>query len=485
MGQDRGEAVSLSQLDSPDSAQPTRREQGSRGSALDRVRGGLSSPGGGTRQSPVDEEETPSAEASAGRRSWPFFARFEWMIALRYLRARRKEGFISVIAGFSFLGILLGVATLIIVLAVMNGFRKELLDKILGLNGHLLIQPLDSPLSDWAAVADRIAKVNGVTLAAPVVVGQALASSQFDSGGVLVHGIRGQDLSRLGSIASNLRQGSLNDFDAGQGIAIGRRLADKLSVHAGDRVTLVSPRGAVTPMGTTPRIKPYNVAAVFEIGMSEYDSGIIFMALPEAQAYFNRGEAVDGIEVYTEDPDKIDRFRRLVAEAAVRPIFMVDWRQRNKTFFGALQVERNVMFLILTLIVLVAALNIVSGLIMLVKDKGRDIGILRTMGATQGAIMRIFLITGSAIGVVGTVFGLLVGVLICINIESIRQFLSLLVGSDIFPAELYFLSHLPAEMDPAETTAVVVMALTLSFLATLYPSWRAARLDPVEALRYE
>jgi lipoprotein-releasing system permease protein len=413
------------------------------------------------------------------------FAAFEWMLSLRYLRARRKEGFISVIAGFSFIGILLGVMTLIIVLAVMNGFRKELLEKILGLNGHLLVQPLESPLNDWTAVAERIAKVPGVTLAAPVVVGQALASSQYDSSGVLVHGIRGQDLSRLGTIASTIRQGTLENFDAGQGLAIGRRLAEKLSVHAGDRVTLVAPRGAVTPMGTTPRIKPYNTAAVFEIGMSEYDLGIVFMALPEAQAYFNRGESVDGIEVYTDNPDKIDQFRRLVAEAAARPIFMVDWRQRNRTFFGALQVERNVMFLILTLIVVVAALNIVSGLIMLVKDKGHDIAILRTMGATQGAIMRVFLITGSSIGVVGTFTGFIVGLLVCMNVEAIRQFLSWLTGSKIFPEELYFLSRLPAEMDPAETIAVVVMALTLSFLATLYPSWRAARLDPVEALRYE
>jgi lipoprotein-releasing system permease protein len=413
------------------------------------------------------------------------FAAFEWMLSLRYLRARRKEGFISVIAGFSFLGIMLGVATLIVVLAVMNGFRKELLDKILGLNGHLLVQPLESPLNDWAAVAERIARVPGVTLAAPVVVGQALASSQFDSSGVLVHGIRAQDLGRLGAIAGNIRQGTLENFDAGQGLAIGRRLADKLSVHAGDRVTLVSPRGSVTVVGTTPRIKPYNTAAVFEIGMSEYDLGIVFMALPEAQAYFNRGESVDGIEVYTTDPDKIDQFRRQVAEAAGRPIFMIDWRQRNRTFFGALQVERNVMFLILTLILVVAALNIVSGLIMLVKDKGHDIAILRTIGATQGAVMRVFLITGSSIGVLGTFAGFNLGLVICVYVEEIRQFLSWLTGSKIFPEELYFLSHLPASMDPAETVAVVVMALTLSFLATLYPSWRAARLDPVEALRYE
>ena len=430
----------------------------------------------------ADAATSAAASEPTGTR---MFAPFEWMLALRYLRARRKEGFISVIAGFSFVGILLGVMTLIVVLAVMNGFRKELLDKILGLNGHLLVQPLESPLTDWAAVAERIAKVPGVTLAAPVVVGQALASSQFDSSGVLVHGIRAQDLSRLGSIAGNVRQGTLDNFDAGQGLAIGRRLADKLSVHAGDRITMVSPRGAVTAFGTTPRIKPYNTAAVFEIGMSEYDLGVVFMALPEAQAYFNRGESVDGIEVYTNNPDRIDAFRQQVAEAAGRPIFMIDWRQRNRTFFGALQVERNVMFLILTLIVVVAALNIVSGLIMLVKDKSHDIAILRTMGATQGAVMRVFLITGSSIGVVGTFAGFILGLLVCLNVEAIRQFLSWLTGSKIFPEELYFLSHLPASMDPAETVAVVVMALTLSFLATLYPSWRAARLDPVEALRYE
>ncbi len=413
------------------------------------------------------------------------FTRFEWMLSLRYLRARRKEGFISVIAGFSFLGIMLGVATLIIVMAVMNGFRQELLDKILGLNGHLLIQPIESPLTDWKDVADRVSKVEGVRLAAPIVEGQALASSPFNASGVLVRGIRGADLEKLGSIARNIKQGTLNGFDGGQGIAIGSRLAEQLSVRVGDNLTLVSPRGAVTPMGTTPRIKAYKVAAVFEIGMSEYDAAFVFMPLPEAQAYFNRTGDVTAIEVYTDDPDHIDRFRTLVSKAAARPIYMIDWRQRNATFFNALQVERNVMFLILTLIVLVAALNIVSGLIMLVKDKGSDIAILRTMGATQGAIMRVFLITGSAIGFVGTAAGFLLGTVVCLNIDSIRRFLSWLTNTDLFSSELYFLSKLPADMNVKETTAVLVMALGLSLLATLYPSWRAARLDPVDALRYE
>src|SRR4051794_34686975 len=327
------------------------------------------------------------------------FAPFEWMLSLRYLRARRKEGFISVIAGFSFLGIMLGVATLIIVMAVMNGFRKELLDKILGLNGHLLVQPLESPLTDWEVVAERISKVPGVRLAAPIVEGQALASSPFNSGGVLVRGMRGADLAALPSIGNHVKQGTLEGFDEAQGVVIGRRLADQLSLRTTDNVTLVAPRGAVTPMGTTPRIKSYRIAAVFEVGMSEYDSSFVFMPLPEAQAYFNRSNDVTAIEVFTSNPDQIETFRKSVTEAAGRPIFVVDWRQRNSTFFNALQVERNVMFLILTLIVLVAALNIISGLIMLVKDKGQDIGILRTMGVTQGAIMRVFMMTGASVGV--------------------------------------------------------------------------------------
>ncbi len=413
------------------------------------------------------------------------FAAYEWMLSGRYLRARRKEGFISVIAGFSFLGIMLGVATLIIVMAVMNGFRSELLSKILGLNGHIVVQPLESPLTDWKEVSERLSQVPGIRLAAAVVDGQALASSPFNAAGVFVRGIRSSDLDKVTSIANNIKQGTLEGFDEGQAIIIGRRLADQLSLHSGDTMTLVAPRGAVTPMGTTPRIKSYRIAAVFEIGMSEYDGTFVFMPLPEAQAYFNRAGDVTAIEVYTDNPDRVDAYRKAVTEAAGRPIFLVDWRQRNSTFFNALQVERNVMFLILTLIVLVAALNIISGLIMLVKDKGGDIAILRTMGATQGAIMRVFFITGAAIGVVGTVVGFLVGLVVCLNIESIRQFLSWLTNTELFSPELYFLSKLPAEIAPGETAAVVIMALTLSFLATLYPSWRAARLDPVEALRYE
>ena len=413
------------------------------------------------------------------------FARFEWMIAARYLRPRRREAFISVIAVLSFVGIMLGVATLIVVMAVMNGFRAQLIDKILGLNGHFIVQAMDTKLSDYDAVAERIVAVPGVVSAIPLIEGQALASGLETSSGALVRGVRDQDLARIPGIAGNVRLGTLDGFSESGGVAIGTRLAAALGLTLGDTLTLVSPRGNVTPLGVTPRIKPYPIVAVFEIGMSEYDSTFIFMPFEEAQIYFNQDGVATAVEIYLDDPDAIDALRPAVEAAAQRQILLGDWRQRNSTFFSALQVERNVMFLILLLIVLVAALNIISGLIMLVKDKGHDIAILRTMGATRGAIMRVFFITGATIGTVGTLAGFLLGVVICLNVEPIRQFLSRLTRTDVFSPELYFLSQLPADMDPSETTAVVVLALVLSFLATLYPAWRAARLDPVEALRNE
>ncbi|MCC2689552.1 MAG: multidrug transporter substrate-binding protein [Rhizobiaceae bacterium] len=414
------------------------------------------------------------------------FSAFERLVAWRYLRSRRKETVISVIATISFLGIMLGVATLIVVMAVMNGFRAELLSRILGINGHLVIQPMDMPLDDYAAIAERVNGVAGVRYAIPMVDGQVLASGAIGAGvGALVRGIRGADLARLSVVSDNIRQGSLDGFDVSEGVAIGQRMADGLGLALGDIITLVSPDGDITPMGTTPRVKGYPIVAVFEVGMSEFDASVVFMPFAEAQLFFNLEGRAQTIEVFVDDPDAVDQLRQPVETAAQRPIFLSDWRQRNQTFFSALQVERNVMFMILTLIVLVAALNIISGLIMLVKDKGRDIAILRTMGASRGAILRIFLMTGAAIGVTGTVAGVLLGIVICLNVESIRQFFSWVSGVVLFNPELYFLSQLPAKMDVRETLSVVLMALGLSFLATIFPAWRAARLDPVEALRYE
>jgi lipoprotein-releasing system permease protein len=412
------------------------------------------------------------------------FAAFEWMLAGRYLRTRRREGFVSVIAGFSFLGIMLGVATLIVVLSVMNGFRKELLEKIVGINGHIFVAPIDRPLTDYAEVAAQVSKVAGVRRAIPLVEGQAFASSPYNGSGVLVRGVRGSDMPRIEAVAGNLREGTLDKFDSAGGVAIGKRLAESLGLHVGDSITLITPRGASTPFGVAPRIKNYPIIAVFEIGMSEFDATFVFMPLAEAQAFFNREGDVNLIEVFLDDADRVDEARHAIDMAVERPAILTDWRQRNRTFFSALEVERNVMFLILTLIVLVAALNIISGLIMLVKDKSEDIAILRTMGAARGAVMRVFMITGTSIGVVGTFAGLALGLVLALNVEIIRQVIARLTNTNLFPAELYFLSRLPAEINPTEVATVVGMALALSVLAPLYPAWRAARLDPVQALRY-
>jgi len=408
------------------------------------------------------------------------------MIAWRYLRARRRETFISVIAGFSFTGIMLGVATLIIVMAVMNGFRAELLSRILGINGHLIMQPIDRPLDDYADLIKRIDGISGIRFAIPVVEGQALVQGNIGAGtGALVRGLREEDLDKLKLVSCNIRQGTLQGFDQGGGVAIGTRMAENLGLSIGDTLRVISPDGDVTPFGVNPRVKAYPIVAIFEIGMSEYDSSIVMMPLSEAQLFFNQEGKVQSLEIFVDNPDKVDAMRAPVEEAAGRQLSLVDWRQRNQTFFSALEVERNVMFMILTLIVLVAALNIISGLIMLVKDKGHDIAILRTMGATRGAVMRIFLMTGAAIGVTGTIAGVVLGVVVCLNVERLREFFSWLSGTTLFNPELYFLSQLPAKMDPGETISVIVMALVLSFIATIFPAWRAAKLDPVEALRYE
>jgi lipoprotein-releasing system permease protein len=408
------------------------------------------------------------------------------MIALRYLRARRREGFVSVISGFSLLGIALGVATLIIVMSVMGGFRKEFLASILGFNGHVIVEAAAGPLPDFDAVTARLAKVPGVVRAAPIVDGQVLGAQNGVNTLVYVRGMRPADLASLKSVADTLTQGALEGFKGEDAVIIGDGLAQKLGIHRGGSITLIAPKGDVTPFGTTPRIKTYSVAGTFKVGNNAYDSVFVFMPLAEAQNFFNTGEGVTGIEVMVQNPDNdMAMLSPIAAAAGGRGIRLVPWQEINSAFFEAIQVEANVMFLILSLIILVAALNIVSGLIMLVKDKSPDIAILRTMGASRASVMRVFLIAGMSIGVTGTLLGVLLGVFICWNLESIREGLSRLTGTPLFDPTVYFLSRIPSDLDPWQVLSVVVMALTLTFLATLYPSWRAARLDPVEALRYE
>ncbi|KAF0141585.1 MAG: lipoprotein-releasing system permease protein [Rhodospirillaceae bacterium] len=414
------------------------------------------------------------------------FSSFEWMVALRYLRARRKEGFVSVIAGFSLLGISLGVATLIIVMAVMSGFREELLSRILGLNGHLSLHGPMERVNGFEPLAASVRTLPGVVRVIPTIGGQVMATSVGGAAGAVVRGMHPEDIRALLPLAGGITAGSLKDFQGVDVVMIGERLASRLGLHVGDPLTLISPKGNVTAFGTVPRLRAFRIVAIFNVGMYEYDSAFVYMPLPAARLYFDLpADTVSHLEIMLDDPDKVTEVSAHAASLAGPTLRLHDWQRANASFFNAIQVERNVMFLILTLIILVAAFNIISGLIMLVKDKGRDIAILRTMGATRGMILRIFFLSGASIGLTGTALGVGLGLLFSFNIESIRQFLQGIIGTELFAAEIYFLSHMPAKVDPDEVVAVVLMALGLSFCATFYPSWRAARLDPVEALRYE
>ena len=412
------------------------------------------------------------------------FNALEWSIAARYLRSRRRDGFISIIAWFSLIGIALGVATLIIVMSVMNGFRIELLDRVLGLNGHLVAQSRTGNLSDYGRITERIRAIPGVTYAAPLIEGQVMATSAGQARGAMVRGILEEDLRNRDIVAANIQSGSLDGFKGNNAVIVGKRLADRFGLRPGDNITLVTPQTRVTAFGSVPRMKTYRIAATFLAGMYEYDSSFIYMPLKAAQVFFRLGETVNGIETFIENPDEIRAFRIPVHRVAGIDR-VTDWQQLNSHFFLALQTERNVMFIILTLIILVAAFNIISSLIMLVNDKAKAIAILRTMGATRGMILRVFIIAGSAIGLIGTAAGFALGLAFCLNIDTIRKWLESLTGTELWSPEIRFLSRIPAEINNGEVIMVVVMALSLSFLATLYPAWRAARLDPVEALRYE
>jgi lipoprotein-releasing system permease protein len=435
--------------------------------------------------------------AISGKRRgiWPLggrtsaFAPFEWLLALRYLGAKRKESFVSVITIISFAGIMLGVAVLIVVMAVMNGFRTELLSRILGVNGHVLVSSMAGPLTDYEKIAVEVKNVPGVIRVAPIVDGQVLATANGITNGAFVRGMRPEDLKSLDVVAPSVKNdmatGTLDNFRGGHAIAVGSKLAQRFGLRVGDKLTLIAPEGPTTPFGAVPRRKAYRVAAIFDVGMYEYDSTFIFMPLEQAQLFFNTREGVGALEVMVQEPERINQYVSRIHNTVDAPVRLQTWQQVNNAFFNALQVERNVMFLILMLIILVAALNIISGMIMLVKDKGRDIAVLRTMGATRGTVMRVFLIAGASIGVVGTLAGFGLGVAFAANIDALNKGLSGLTGVELFDPVIYFLSELPAEINNGEVAAVVISALVIAFLAPVYPAWRAAKTDPVDALRYE
>jgi len=428
------------------------------------------------------------SEPAAGARAPPF-GLWERMVAGRYLRAKRSQGGVALISIISFIGILLAVAVLIIVMSVMNGFRSELLGRILGFQGHVFVAGgvVDGPALGPAV--QRIRAVPGVVQATPVIQGQVLAMGPNQVTGAVIRGVSAADVAASPIIARNITHGSLKGYgegeDGGDRILVGDRLAETLGVHAGDPLTLISPSGAATAFGGSPVQKTFIVAGTFTVGMSQYDQAYIYMPLATAQLFLGREGSIDEIEIKLKNPDEAERLKGRIARAAGPTALVTDWTQRDTSFWGALKVERNVMRLILMLLVAIAALNIISGLVMLVKNKGRDIAILRTMGAGQGAILRIFFMAGASIGVLGTFAGLLLGTLFCIYIQEIQSFVEAVTGQAVFSSDVYFLSHIPAKVDWSEVGLITFWALAVSFVATLPPAWRASRLDPVEALRYE
>ncbi len=412
------------------------------------------------------------------------FSPLERMMAFRYLRARKAEGFVSIIATFSFLGIMLGVATLIIVMSVMNGFRSELVGRILGLNGHLNVYTIGAPFSDYYDTANKIREIDGVANVLPMVESQALLNANGTAQGVMVRGLYTQDIAARKALADSVLSGEFKALDDTK-VAIGIDMANKLNLRVGASLTLTAPKGKPGPFGTIPRQRKYEIGAVFDVGMFEYNSNFVFMGMNDARRLFMVADnAVSFLEVHLDHVDLTDTLKDQIAMVVSDRAEIYDWRNANKSFLNALTVERNVMFLILTLIIIVAAFNIISSMIMMVQDKAHDIAIMRTMGASRRSILKIFMLVGAAIGVFGTLFGVLLGVGFALNIETIREVLEGLTGTELFAAEIYFLSQLPAEVEWHEVAGVTGLALVLTILATLYPAWKAARMDPVEALRY-
>lgn len=407
------------------------------------------------------------------------------MLAYRYVRSRRSEGFISVIAWFSLLGITLGVATLIIVMSVMNGFRAELINRILGLNGHLGVYSQTGNIPDYNKVALAISELPGVMAATPQIESQVMASTPSRSYGAVVRGVAWSDLAARQPLWNSLNEQALVSFRQGDGVLIGKTMAFRLGLKPGDTITLLSAKGRATAVGTIPIRRSFKVGGIFNVGMHEYDTNFVFMPLAAAQNFLNFNKSVSGIEVYADDPLKIAGLTNLVNASLGSNYRIFDWQQRNATFINALQVERNVMFLILTLIIIVAAFNIVSSMIMLVRSKNADIAVLRAMGASPAMILRIFIMTGASIGIVGTAAGTVLGVVFCLNIDTIKGWIEALANVELFSPEIYYLAKLPAVIDPSEVLSVIAMTLVLSFVASFYPALKASYIAPAEVLRYE
>jgi len=432
-----------------------------------------------------------SADRAVGGGGARPFGLFERVIAGRYLRAKRAQGGVALISIISFLGIMAAVMVLIVVMSVMNGFRHDLLDRLLGAQGHVFIHSVFDNGEQTRALAARLEDEPGVVSATPVVNGQAGVMTQYAFSGVYIYGLEREDMLSQELVSAGIVYGSLDDFGVGDRggdtIVIGSLLANRLGVGVGDPVSLVSPSTASTVFGASFRRKTYYVGAVFSVGMSQIDDLFVYLPIEQARIFLGRGTEryADVIEVFVENPDDADAARAQVRELVGPTVLLTDWRDNHGSYVNALNVERNVMRLILGLLVLIAALNIISGLVMLTKNKGGDIAILRTMGATRGAIMRIFIMIGAAIGVLGTITGLGLGVLFCLNIGAIQAAVEFVTQTEVFSAEVYFLSGIPARVEWSEVTMIALWGFALSCLATLPPAWNAARLDPVEALRYE